>query len=54
MGKWSKRSGIAVVEVVSVYFLNKMIGLTWKIHQLKIFDPYTTPAMTGCQFIEED
>ncbi len=54
MGKWSKRSGIAVVEVVSVYFLNKMIGLTWKIQQLKIFDPYTTPAMTGCQFIEED
>lgn len=57
-GLFSKNSGIAMVELGSVYFLNKMFGLVWKIKQLKLYE--TSPrlsesppqqSLTGFQFV---
>ena len=33
----ARQTGVAIVEACSVYFMNKMFGITWKIHQLKVF-----------------
>jgi len=35
----SHKMGSAIVELNSVYFMNKRFGLTWKLHQLKVFEP---------------
>jgi hypothetical protein len=32
-------TGVAMVELSGVYFLNKMFGCTWKIVQLKVYEP---------------
>jgi len=39
----SRQTGVAIVELCSVYFMNKMFGLTWKIHQLKVYDVKAAP-----------
>ena len=36
---YGKHSGIAIVEPTSVYFIQKKLGITWKVHQLKIYEP---------------
>lgn len=36
---YRKYSGLAIVEPTSVYFMQKRFGITWKIHQLKIYEP---------------
>lgn len=51
-GLYSRHSGAAIVELNSVYFLNKMFGFTWKLQQLKIYEPQ---RLKGFQFqLEED
>ena len=45
----SRQTGVAIIELCSVYFMNKMFGLTWKLHQLKVYDvkskdPVPTPG----------
>jgi hypothetical protein len=36
---YSRQMGVAIVELNSVYFMNKMCGLVWKLHQLKVYEP---------------
>ena len=38
-GLFARHSGTAIVELGSVYFMNKKFGLTWRLHQLKVFEP---------------
>ncbi len=33
----ARQTGIAIVEACSIYFMNKMFGITWKLHQLKVY-----------------
>lgn len=33
----SRQTGSAIVELDSIYFMNKRFGLTWKLQQLKVF-----------------
>ena len=47
-GLYSKNSGVCMVELGNVYFLNNMFGITWKINQLKIFEPQ---RLNGFSFI---
>lgn len=44
---YSRKTGAAVVELQSIYFMNRMFGLTWKLHQLKVFEPQ---RLKGFQF----
>ena len=50
-GLYSRHSGVAIVEMNSVYFMNKMFGITWKLHQLKIYEPQ---RLKGFQFVGLD
>lgn len=51
-GLYSKHSGVSLVELNSVYFLNKMCGFTWKLCQMKVYEPQ---RLKGFQFnIEEN
>lgn len=50
-GLYSRHSGVAIVELNSVYFLNKMFGFTWKLQQLKVYEPQ---RLKGFQFQLED
>lgn len=45
---YARNSGVAIVEMNSVYFLNKMFGVTWKLHQLVVFEPQ---QLKGFQFV---
>jgi hypothetical protein len=47
-GLYSRSSGTAIVEINSVYFLNKMFGVTYKLYQLVTYEPQT---LKGFQFI---
>ena len=46
-GLYSRNSGHAVVELGSVYFLNRKFGCTWKLHQLIVYEPQN---LKGFQF----
>ena len=50
-GLYSRHSGVAIVELNSVYFLNKMFGFTWKLQQLKVYEPQ---RLKGFQFQVDD
>ena len=50
-GLYSRHSGVAIVEMNSVYFMNKMFGITWKLHQLKVYEPQ---RLKGFQFVGLD
>jgi hypothetical protein len=50
-GLYQKYSGVSIVEISSVYFLNKKIGLTWRLFQMKVFEPQ---RLRGFQFIENE
>lgn len=50
-GVYSRHSGVAIVELNSVYFLNKMFGFTWKLQQMKVYEPQ---RLKGFQFQMED
>lgn len=47
-GLYARNSGHAIVELNSVYFLNKKFGCTWKLHQLIVYEPQN---LKGFQFI---
>ena len=46
-GRYSRNSGRPIVEMCSVYFLNRKFGVTWKLHQLQVFEP---ERLKGFQF----
>ena len=51
-GLYAKHSGVSLVELGSVYFLNKKFGLTWKVCQIKLYEPQ---RLHGFQFnIDEE
>jgi len=45
---YARNSGHAIVEVNSVYFLNRKFGCTWKLNQLVVYEPQN---LKGFQFI---
>ena len=47
-GLYSRQSGTAVVEMNSVYFLNRKFGMTWKLNSLVVYEPQ---RLKGFQFI---
>lgn len=49
-GLYKGYTGVSVVELTSVYFLNKKFGLTWKMYQMKVYEPQ---RLHGFQFIED-
>jgi hypothetical protein len=50
-GLYQKHTGTAMVELHSIYFMNKRFGLTWKMYQMKIFEPQ---RLKGFQFNDEE
>jgi len=46
-GLYARNSGHAIVELNSVYFLNRKFGCTWKLHQLVVYEPQN---LKGFQF----
>ena len=38
-GAFSRQSGASMIELHSVYFMNKMFGITWKMYQMKVYEP---------------
>lgn len=46
-GLYARNSGHPIVELTSVYFLNRMFGCTWKLHQLVVYEPQN---LKGFQF----
>lgn len=46
-GLYSRNSGRPIIEMCSVYFLNRKFGVTWKLHQLQVFEP---ERLKGFQF----
>ena len=49
-GLFSRNSGAAMVDLESVYFMNKKFGLIWRIYQLKVFEPQ---RLKGFQFVND-
>ena len=47
-GLYARQSGTAVVEMNSVYFLNRKFGMTWKLNSLVVYEPQ---RLKGFQFI---
>jgi hypothetical protein len=47
-GLYARNSGHAIVELNSVYFLNRKFGCTWKLHQLIVYEPQN---LKGFQFL---
>ena len=47
-GLYARNSGHAIVELNSVYFLNRKFGFTWNLHQLVVYEPQN---LKGFQFI---
>ena len=47
-GLYARNSGHAIVELNSVYFLNRKFGCTWKLHQLVVYEPQN---LKGFQFL---
>jgi hypothetical protein len=45
---YARNSGVGMVEMSSVYFLNKQFGITWKLHQLIVHEPQ---QLKGFQFV---
>ena len=50
-GLHSRSTGSAIVELNSVYFLNKKFGCTWKLYQLMVSD---IQRLKGFQIILSD
>lgn len=46
-GLYSRNSGRPIIEMCSVYFLNRKFGVTWKLHQLQVYEP---ERLKGFQF----
>ena len=46
-GLYARNSGHSIVELNSVYFLNRKFGCTWKLNQLVVYEPQN---LRGFQF----
>ena len=46
----ARQTGAAIVELNSIYFMNRRFGITWKLHQLKVFEPQ---RLKGFQFVAD-
>ena len=46
-GLYSRMTGVGLVELNSVYFMNRRFGFTWKLCQMKVFEPQ---RLHGFQF----
>lgn len=46
-GLYARNSGHAIIELNSVYFLNRKFGCTWKLNQLIVYEPQN---LKGFQF----
>lgn len=44
---YARNTGVAIVEPQSVYFMQKRFGITWKVYQLKVYEPQ---QLKGFQF----
>lgn len=38
-GLFRQNSGVALVELGNVYFINNMFGFTWRVVQMKVYEP---------------
>ena len=47
-GLYARNSGTSVVEMNSVYFLNRKFGVSWKLNSLVVYEPQ---RLKGFQFI---
>jgi hypothetical protein len=47
-GLYSRNSGTAIVEMNSIYFLNKKFGVSWKLNSLVVYEPQ---RLKGFQFV---
>ena len=47
-GLYSRNSGTAIVEMNSIYFLNRKFGVSWKLNSLVVYEPQ---RLKGFQFI---
>tara|TARA_B100001173_G_scaffold310893_1_gene326625 strand:- start:1329 stop:1940 length:612 start_codon:yes stop_codon:yes gene_type:complete len=47
-GLYARNSGTAIVEMNSVYFLNRKFGISWKLNSLVVYEPQ---RLKGFQFI---
>jgi len=47
-GLYSRNSGTAIVEMMSIYFLNKKFGISWKLNSLVVYEPQ---RLKGFQFV---
>ena len=47
-GLYARNSGHAIVELNSVYFLNRIFVCTWKLYQLVVYEPQN---LKGFQFV---
>jgi len=45
---YARNSGVGIVEMGTVYFLNKQFGVTWKLNQLVVHEPQ---QLKGFQFV---
>jgi hypothetical protein len=45
---YARNSGVGIIEMNSVYFLNRKFGVTWKLHQLVVHEPQ---QLKGFQFV---
>ena len=48
---FARKSGTAIIELGNVYFMNKKFGLTWRLYQMKVFEPQ---RLKGFQFNNEE
>ena len=48
-GLYARNSGTSIVEMNSVYFLNKKFGISWKLNSLVVYEPQ---RLKGFQFID--
>ena len=45
---YARNSGVGIIEMNSVYILNRKFGVTWKLHQLVVHEPQ---QLKGFQFV---
>lgn len=50
-GLFAQRVAACIVELGGIYFMNKMIGVTWKLVQMKLYEP---ARLKGSHFIESE
>ena len=50
-GLYKGQTGVSTIELTSVYFMNKKFGLTWRMCQMKVYEPQ---RLHGFQFQMED